>query len=54
MTRHFKAAVLHMSLAIPWLQVLVFAAQQAKQALPATVPARAKRVFVANAGGDEP
>jgi hypothetical protein len=57
MTRHFKAAVLHMSLAIPLLQVSVFAAQQAKLALPAPVPAQvltAKRVFVANAGGDEP
>jgi len=57
MTRQFKAAVLDVSLAISLLPVLVLAAEQTKQAPPAPIPAQilaAKKVFVANAGGDEP
>jgi hypothetical protein len=57
MTRQFKAAVLGLSLAISLLPVSVLAAEQAKPAPPAPIPAQivaAKKVFVANAGGDEP
>ena len=57
MTRQFKAAVLAVSLATSLLPVSVLAAEQAKPALPAPIPSQilaAKRVFVANAGGDEP
>jgi hypothetical protein len=57
MTRQFKAAVLGVSLAISLLPVSVLAAEQAKPAPPAPIPAQilaAKKVFVANAGGDQP
>jgi hypothetical protein len=57
MRRQFKTAVLEVSLAISLLQVSVLAAEQAKPAVPAPIPAQivaAKKVFVANAGGDEP
>ena len=57
MTRQFKAAVLGVSLAISLLPVSVLAAENAKPASSAPVPAQiiaAKKVFVANAGGDEP
>lgn len=57
MTRQFKATVLGVSLAISLLPVSILAAEQAKPAPPAPIPAQilaAKKVFVANAGGDEP
>jgi hypothetical protein len=57
MTRQFKAALLEVSLAISLLPVSVLAAEQAKPAPPAPIPPQilaAKKVFVANAGGDEP
>jgi hypothetical protein len=57
MTRQFKAAVLGVSLAISLLPVSILAAEQAKPAPPAPVPAQivaAKKVFVANSGGDQP
>jgi hypothetical protein len=56
MTRHCKAFVLGMSLVILSLGSLAFAAQ-AKPAPQAPVPAQiltAKKVFIANAGLDEP
>ncbi len=57
MTTRYRAHVLAVSLAISLLQVSIMAAEQAKPALPAPLPAQilaAKKVFVANAGGDEP
>jgi hypothetical protein len=57
MTRQFRAAALGVSLAISLLPVSVRAAEQAKPAPPAPVPAQivaAKKVFVANSGGDQP
>jgi hypothetical protein len=57
MTRQFKAAVLGVSLAISLLPLSALAAEQAKPAPPAPIPAQivaAKKVFVANAGGDAP
>jgi hypothetical protein len=57
MTRQLKAAVLGVSLAISLLPVSVLAAEQAKSAPPAPIPSQilaAKKVFVANAGGDAP
>lgn len=57
MTTRFKAHVLAGSLAISLLQVSILAAEQTKQAPSAPLPAQilaAKKVFVANAGGDEP
>jgi hypothetical protein len=57
MTRQVRAAVLGVSLAISLLPLSVLAAEQAKPAPPAPIPAQilaAKKVFVANAGGDQP
>jgi len=57
MTRRFRASVLGVSLALSLLPVSILAAEQAKSAPPAPLPAQilaAKKVFVANAGGDEP
>jgi hypothetical protein len=57
MTTRFRAHVLAVSLAISLLQVSIVSAEQAKPAPPAPLPAQilaAKKVFVANAGGDEP
>ena len=57
MTRRFKAALLGVSFLVSLLQAPVQAAEQPKQAPPAPIPAQilaAKKVFVANAGGDEP
>jgi hypothetical protein len=54
MERHFKAGVLLISLVIAGLQVPILKAQQSKMAavpIPAQISA-AKKVFVANAGGD--
>lgn len=56
MTRYFRAGVLFSSLVIPGLQVPVLTAQQSKMAaapIPAQISA-AKKVFVANAGADDP
>jgi len=55
MDKHFKMGVLFVALA-SGLQVPILTAQQAKMAaapIPAQISA-AKRVFVANAGGDSP
>jgi hypothetical protein len=57
MKRHLKATVFCMSLAVPGLLVSVLAAQQPNQMPPAPVPAQiltAKKIFVANAGVDQP
>jgi hypothetical protein len=56
MTTYRKAAFSCISLAIAMLQASSLAAQQSKTAPPAPVPAQihaAKKVFIANAGGDE-
>ena len=56
MTSRFKAAILSVSLAVSLWHVSVLAAEQPKQVPPAPIPAQilaAKKVFVANAGGDE-
>ena len=56
MDKHFKMGVLFVALVISGLQVPILTAQQAKMAaapIPAQISA-AKRVFVANAGGDSP
>jgi hypothetical protein len=56
MTRHLIAAILAVSLAILLLPGAVFAGEP-KQVPPAPIPAQilnAKRVFIANAGGDIP
>ena len=55
MDKHFKMGVLFVAL-VSGLQVPILTAQQAKMAaapIPAQISA-AKRVFVANAGGDSP
>jgi hypothetical protein len=55
MPKHLTAAVLTLALAIPLLSVPI-AAKQKKPAPPAPIPAQilaAKKVFIANAGGDE-
>lgn len=57
MTSRFSAAILSVSLAVSLWHVSVLAAEQPKQVPPAPIPAQilaAKKVFVANAGGDEP
>lgn len=57
MTRQFTATILGVSLAIVMLNVSVWAAEQAKPAPPAPIPAQilaAKKVFVANAGTEQP
>jgi hypothetical protein len=57
MTRHFKAVVFCMGLAIPLLTWPSPAVAETRQITPAPRPAQilaAKRVFVGNAGGDEP
>jgi len=54
MDRHFKAGVLLIALVSPGLQAPILSAQQSKTAV-APIPAQisaAKRVFVANVGGD--
>jgi hypothetical protein len=56
MMKHLKAAVLCFVLAMPWLSGLMSAAQQKKPTNPAPIPAQilaAKKVFIANGGGDE-
>ncbi len=56
MTRQFTATVLGFSLAILLLQASVWAAEQAKPAPAAPIPVQilaAKKVFLANAGGDQ-
>ena len=56
MTRQFTAAVLGVSVAMLLLQASVWAAEQAKPAPAAPIPAQilaAKKVFLANAGGDQ-
>jgi hypothetical protein len=56
MTNHLKAAVLCFGLAIPLLSGPVGAQQQKKPPNPAPIPApilTAKKVFIANGGGDE-
>ena len=53
MTTRSKAHILAVSLAISSLQASIVSAEQAKPAPPAPILA-AKKVFVANAGGDEP
>ena len=57
MTRQFTATVHRVILATLMLNVSVWAAEQAKPAPAAPIPAQilaAKKVFLANAGGDEP
>jgi len=54
MASHFKAGIVVVGLMIPLLHVSALAAEKPK---PAPIPAQilvAKKVFVANAGGDEP
>ncbi|MGB7844165.1 MAG: hypothetical protein WBL63_00995 [Candidatus Acidiferrum sp.] len=54
--KHLKAAVLSFGLAMPLLFGPLSAVQQKKPAHPAPIPAQilaAKKVFVANGGGDE-
>jgi hypothetical protein len=54
--KHLKAAILGLGLATPWLHIPTCAAQQNKPAPSAPIPAQilmAKKVFVANGGGDE-
>jgi hypothetical protein len=56
MTKCLGACILLSSFAIPGLQVSVLTAQLSKQAAVAPIPAQiraARKVFVANAGGDE-
>jgi hypothetical protein len=60
MTKHLTAAILGVSLAAPLLSSSLRVAQQKKTAAPATstapIPGQiltAKRVFIANGGGDE-
>jgi len=56
MIKHLKPAVLCFALALPLLSGPISAAQQKKPAQPAPIPAQilsAKKVFIANAGGDE-
>lgn len=56
MTNHLKAAVLCLGLAIPLQHGPTCAAPQHKSAPPAPIPAQiltAKKVFIANGGGDE-
>ena len=56
MTKHLKAAVLCFALAMPLLFGPTSAEQQNKPTDPAPIPAQiitAKKVFVANGGGDE-
>jgi hypothetical protein len=60
MTKHLKAAVLCFGLAMPLLSGPISAAQQKKPMHPAPTPApipveilAAKKVFIANGGGDE-
>jgi hypothetical protein len=56
MIKLLKAAVLCLGLAIPILYGPICAAQQAKPAPPAPIPSQiltAKKVFIANGGGDE-
>jgi len=57
MTRQFTETVLSVSLAILMLPVSVWGAGQPKPAPAAPIPAQilaAKKVFLANAGGDQP
>jgi hypothetical protein len=57
MTSTLKTAALCLILAVPVLQASVLAAQPAKPVSPAPIPAQivaAKKVFVSNAGADEP
>jgi hypothetical protein len=57
MTKHLKATVLCFGLAMPLLSGPTRAAQQKKPTHPAPIPAQilaAKKVFIANGGGDEP
>jgi hypothetical protein len=56
MTTYLKTAFSCICLAIPLLQASSLSAQQPKHAPPAPIPAQihaAKKVFIANAGGDE-
>ena len=56
MTSHFKTVVLSVVFSIAALQGSVFAAEQAKEAPVAPIPAQilvAKKVFIANGGGDQ-
>jgi len=56
MTKRLRAAVLIFGLAMPLLSGPIASAQQKKSAPPAPIPAQilaAKKVFIANGGGDE-
>ena len=56
MKKHLKAAVLCLALIMPLLNARIMAAPQHKPAPPAPIPVQiltAKKVFVANGGGDE-
>jgi hypothetical protein len=56
MTKHLKAAFLCFSLAMPLLSGFTRATEQKKPTQPAPIPAQilaAKKVFIANGGGDE-
>jgi hypothetical protein len=57
MTRYFKAVLLCMGLAVPSFMLSPLAVAKTKPTPPAPKPAQilaAKKVFVANGGGDEP
>jgi hypothetical protein len=57
MTRQFKAIILCVSLAMPLLVLSTLSAQRSKQTPAAPIPTQilaARKVFVANAGGEEP
>jgi hypothetical protein len=57
MTRYFKAVVYCTGLAIPLLTWSSLVMAETKQIPPAPIPAQilaAKKVFIGNAGGDEP
>jgi hypothetical protein len=56
MTKHLSTAVLSFGLAIFWIGPISAAAQQKQSGPPAPIPAQiltAKKVFIANGGGDE-
>ena len=56
MTKHLRTAVLIFGLAMPLLPGPIASAQQKKSAPPAPIPAQilaAKKVFIANGGGDD-
>jgi hypothetical protein len=56
MTKHVRAAALCLGLSIPMLNGSIYATRPYKPAPPAPIPAQiltAKKIFIANGGGDE-